>query len=255
MGKVRLYIEMIAYNAGPLITAAIESTYPYAEQIIVVDGSAYGPSTDETAFRAKSFGGKVLYISGTFADQDGVWDEKSQRKVALAAQPLSVENWSLAQDADEVWKPDDLERLIGHLESAPLDDCYCAFRTTHFWKDPFHVITGEFWKKCRPQMVSRLGPANPAIDLDLRPYFEDVNFYHYGPAMPMERLIWRAREYFRRGDYKALGFKTWEEFLDYHQGYGWLGMENSPGTQITPFTGTHPGPVRKISQEVWGVDL
>ena len=83
----RLSVGMIAYNASPVIEAAIRSSVNYVDEVIVIDGSELGPSTDDTKALAESVSRKVKVVPGTFAKADGGWDEQAQRQYYLTEMP------------------------------------------------------------------------------------------------------------------------------------------------------------------------
>lgn len=261
---MKIFVEMITYNGMPLLEAAIKSTLPYVDKIVVVDGSAYGPSTDDTAALIKSLP-KVTYIAGTYQREDGRWDEAAQRRAALDTMERSENNWLLYQDADEVWDEENILRLISHLEAQPQEVCYCTYRWLNFWLTPHQTIRGGCFEVRRPDMVNRLAIVNRTPWSALRTDFPDVCFHHYSHAMPKSRCDWRVKEYFARGDYQrhiALGLlpdtelpaDAWEKFKAWHDEH-WYNNPIMPDIVIEPFTGKHHPEIVRLSKLIWGEQL
>jgi len=254
---MKLYIGMCAFNSGPIIEAAIRSTYAYAEQIIVVDGSAFGPSTDETAKIAQNIGPKVRLVQGTFkitsSSEDahrmplGAWAESDSRKAYKELLPFGCDNWVLIQDSDEVWDDENMERLLKYIEVA--DSMTWAFTTSmfHFWIDAKHIRTGGIFNAHRPLGVNRIIPEQSDFK---RIPLDDVKFYHYGHALSTERKRFKVRQYLERGDYIPMGYGI-DEWDRFYREY-WTPWEtdfNIPG--VVPFTGEHPSEVCKIMDKIW----
>jgi glycosyltransferase involved in cell wall biosynthesis len=255
---MNIFLGMISYNAGALIEAAISSVYDHVDKIILVDGSAFGPSTDETVAIAKSCGPKVFAVLGTFAVQPGqvsqfpvgAWDEQAQRGVYHQLFPQDVDNWLLYMDADEVFDEENIKRLIGYLRNAPRDVHSYTYNRLHFVHDLHHVMAGKHWTDHRPSGVFRLWSALP--DSKERVPLDDVMLFHYGLVLPSEeRLEFRVRQYFTRGEYKGYG-QTEEEWLRFWKAHG---NDNHPAGSLPPdavlFTGEHPAPIKKLGKKIW----
>jgi len=250
---LKISVEMIAYNAGPLIEAAIKSTYDYVDEIIVVDGSQYGPSTDDTLMRATSCGPKVKALIGKFGNK--FWDEASQRRCAENQMEQGPDNWILYQDADEVWFPDYILRLREHLEKAPPEVINFSVRAIHFFLDPLHVITGPDWEKWRPDMVRRNSPGSDPHGL--RMHLDDVSYHHYGPALPKSRRTFRLKQYCLRGDYVEAGFghEDYERLVKHHddcENTIWMDREK---TRVLLWAGPYHPDVVRLSELIWGIQL
>jgi len=243
---------MVAYNASPLIEAAIKSTYDYVDKIIVIDGSAYGQSIDNTAELALSVGEKVEVIRGKFSKPDGSWDELAQRRVFMDVAERGDDSWTIVQDSDEVYSKDNIERLIGHIKSATKEDRVFQHRYIHFWGDINHVIIGGVWGEPAHIGVFRLTKkmmmtSNVAVgeNNDERiggRVLDDVVCHHYGHAMKFDRRRFKVQEYFKMGlffdhsKYDGNENEKLNKFLD-----EWKSEEyEAPLPNIRPYSGTHP---------------
>jgi len=208
---MRVTVGMIAYNASPVIGAAIRSTYPYVDDIIVVDGSAQGPSTDDTVTMAKSIGSRVSVVSGVFAKPDGSWDERRQRQTYLDLMGRSEERWGLAQDADEVYDKENILKLIESMDNAKSDIDIISHRFIHFWRNLNQIVTGSQWSMARMESCAfRLTEGIKIVNNNTMAGFrhgwpgcwshrDDIFVYHYGHALSYERCLFRVREYFLAG--------------------------------------------------------
>ena len=251
----RLFIGMPAFNAGPIIEAAIKSTYRYAEKIFVVDGSRFGPSTDDTAKIALGCGKKVVLSQGTFKiypgspDSDrmpvGAWDEAAQRAVYKGQVEPGEDCWTLLQDADEVWDDENMEKLMAYISGALPTTWAFLMRAVHFWNGPWFTRKGGGFDKFRRFGVYRnteIVPGQEEVELP------DVFFWHYGHALHPERKLFKAIEYLERGDYKDVRFEPheWQRFL---REYWNVFLSKKEG--VEPFTGRHPVEVEKILDKIW----
>lgn len=103
-------VIMPAYNAEKWVAEAIESvlrqTYPYFELIVVDDGSSDGTGGVIESFKDE----RVVYIH--HSKNLGVAEA---RNTALKA---ARGKWGTLIDADDVWLPERLEKLLEILESA-----------------------------------------------------------------------------------------------------------------------------------------
>lgn len=232
---MKIYVETTAYNEEYLIGASLKSVYDFVDEIIVVDGSAYGPSTDRTAERALAVGEKVKLFKGTFtlpiARPDGstylAWGERDQRQACLDKMEKSFDNWCIAHDADEIFDPRYLQRLVEHIRNNTANPhimsfSYCGvafyrdFKAPRVSKNPlncraFRLIPGV---ACiRKSSFGIPGKSNwktsPSPE---RTVLDDVFFYHFHDFDPYERRLLKARYMVERGGSQAYGagYKPWE---------------------------------------------
>lgn len=248
---------MLAYNSGPVIEAAIKSTYPFVDEIIVVDGSAYGPSTDGTAERALSVGPKVKVVSGTYVQKNGSWDEQAQRQAYLDRMERGQDQWGLLQDSDEVYGREQILTLLGYILSASEETLLFSHGFVHFWRNLHQVMTGGAWSLHRDVCAFRLTPLlqttgvvtiGEGIRDDLchseaprRIILRGVFSYHYGHALPYERLEFKVKEYFLAGYYSDRPHQTLERFLrEYKERF------YRPDPNILSYTGPQPEEIKPL---------
>jgi len=226
---MRVFVGVIAYNEELFIEASLKSIYGYAEKIIVIDGSPKGPSTDQTRNIALSVGPKVIVVSGAFPNK------RTQRQAYLNMMPKSTErNWCILHDADEVWRGDNIEKLINYMEAAEEKTMAFGYRPVNFYKDCWHVIKGGAWNQPRRVSTFRLLPGVKQINHDrvglgskgdwefknppIRITLDDVRFHHYGYASPFKKILEKVQYYFERDGRIRTGTKygpaDWEKYRD-----------------------------------------
>jgi len=111
----------------------LKNISPYVDEIVAVDGSVLGPSTDSTADILKSFDSKVKYKAGKFISPDGGWDISTQRNTAIT---MATGDILLFLSADMFFV--DLGRWREVIDGQ--DDYKLFFcSTVEFWQDTSHV--------------------------------------------------------------------------------------------------------------------
>jgi glycosyltransferase involved in cell wall biosynthesis len=128
-----------AYNAGRFIAQAIRSvlsqTRPPREVIVVDDGS-----TDDTAAVVKAFGSRVRYFHQSNARQAAARNSGVRRAGAEVLAFL---------DADDVWRPDKLERQLTILEArADVGLVSCSLREIDAHGRPGRLHTAKTRGRC-----------------------------------------------------------------------------------------------------------
>lgn len=82
MNKISVIIPV--YNEELFLESCIKNIYDFVDEIIVIDGSEHGESTDNTESIIKSFGNKIIYIHGKYSTQTGGWDSNEQKNCGIA---------------------------------------------------------------------------------------------------------------------------------------------------------------------------
>jgi glycosyltransferase involved in cell wall biosynthesis len=102
-------VIMAAYNAaayiGEAISSVLEHTPSTVRLIIVNDGS-----TDSTAARARMFGARVTVIE---QENQGIYSAQNRGIIE------SQSEWLTFLDADDLWTPDYLPKLMGAFRADP----------------------------------------------------------------------------------------------------------------------------------------
>jgi len=212
--RVMIYVGMIAYNEELFIGASLKSIYDYVDKIIVIDGSAWGPSTDKTAEIARSVGSKVEVVSGTYK-REGGRHKILQRQAYIDKMEKGKDNWCILHDADEVFFKEQIKNLVGHIHTASPHTMLFHYPWVHFWKDCWHTIAGGNWSDPRAVGTFRLVDGVRMYDHNgigvkddwrlagspIHVGLGDVFFYHYGHASTYEKAEFKAKYYVNRGDF------------------------------------------------------
>lgn len=158
VGAPKMTFGMIVLNGEPFIGYNLRALYPYAHQIIVVEGAvpdaksvatANGHSLDSTIetlrrFKAEEdFENKVTIV--TAEDEgypNGFWPgEKHEMSQAYAKRATGNYLWQV--DCDEYYLPKDLQGIINLLKEDP-DIQAISFIVKTFWGSPDYLVDGYF---------------------------------------------------------------------------------------------------------------
>ncbi len=127
-------IVMPVYNEARLLPTHLWLASPHVDEIILVDGSPFGPSTDETAEIASQYP-NVKRIEGTFEQpwRKGAWDKQGQLRAGVEAASGDV---IIITSTDTVYS--DYGMLAETLRSSPDGKVwYCPL--TEFFLDTDHI--------------------------------------------------------------------------------------------------------------------
>jgi len=141
--SVKISFGMIVFNGDYILKQNLESLYPFAHQIVITEGpvkhyiqNGYTTSTDDTVSIIKSFPDpekKITLIQGQ-------WPEKDEMCNAYAQHLTGDYVWHI--DADEIYKKEDMEKVIKYLTDHQ-NDCYSmAFKFRSFYGGFERFISG-----------------------------------------------------------------------------------------------------------------
>lgn len=276
---MKVYVGIIAYNEADFIEASIRSVYDYVDQIIVVDGSFWGPSKDNTVNIANSIGPKVSVISGIWRNK-GTDHKMIQRQTYLSRMPKNSQDWCILHDADEAWDAENLIRLIKYMENADPKTVLFSYQWLHIFGDCWHYISGGSWDKPRRVGAFRLIPgvcqfnhhivgihkygkrSDSRQPRKIGPFGEwtklgpprhiilkDVTFLHYGQAQKKEKMEFRSWYYFSRDKKFRHGSETWEEYKKRKFDPEWeVRMQQQ---NVMSYDGPHPKAIQPLIGTYW----
>ena len=151
----RITYGMIVLNGEPFISYNLQSLYPFAHQIIVVEGatpSAAGVATkdghskDNTLNALRQFKNNedyddklVIVTAETEGYSDGFWSEKDEMSQAYAKRATGNYLWQI--DSDEFYKPNDISSILNMLKKDP-SISEVSFRTLTFWGGLKYKVDG-----------------------------------------------------------------------------------------------------------------
>ena len=168
MISVKISFGIIVLNGEPFTRYNLRSIYPWAHQIIVVEGActsakfvsdSKGHSRDSTLdvlrrFQADEDHEKKLIII-TAEDEghpDGFWPgEKDEMSKAYAKRATGNFLWQV--DVDEFYHENDMVEIIRYLEHSSDTLSFPAF---HFWGGIEFIEDGEFMRVHKGREVNRI---------------------------------------------------------------------------------------------------
>ena len=159
--RPRVTFGIIVLNGEPFTANTIRSLYPYAHEIIVVEGAAPGAiniatrdghSRDGTLDVLRRFVAKedpehkvTIVTAEDDGHPDGFWPgEKHEQSQAYARRATG--GWLWQVDIDEFYLDDDMERVLERLGSTPRVDAM-TFRQITFWGGLGYVADGWYLRR------------------------------------------------------------------------------------------------------------
>lgn len=157
MSQPRVTFGIIALNAQPLLAYNLRALYPFAHQIIVVEGAVQtgaslarpdGHSQDGTWEQLQRFQreedpqDKLILVSA--ADEGyphGFWPEKNEMSQAYARRATG--DWLWQVDSDEFYHPDDIKGVLELLQADPQITAI-SFPYIEFFGGWDYLITGKW---------------------------------------------------------------------------------------------------------------
>ena len=154
----KITFGIIALNAQPFLEVNLKALYPFAHQIIVVEGATKaaaslanpdGHSKDDTLKAVRDFQKKhdplnkvQLIVASDEGYSDGFWPEKEEMSQAYAKRAKG--DWLWQVDSDEFYFEKDMKSVISLLESnqAPSG---ISFPFIEFWGGFDYLITGKWY--------------------------------------------------------------------------------------------------------------
>jgi len=151
---------MIVLNGEPFTRYALRALYPFAHQIIAVEGATHlavasaspdGHSTDDTLSVLRAFrdtedpeGKLVIVTAEDEGHPNGFWPgEKNEMSQAYARRATG--DWLWQVDSDEFYRAEDLQRVCGLLSSDDTITTVSFFQRT-FWGSPEFHVDGPFMR-------------------------------------------------------------------------------------------------------------
>lgn len=222
---------MIVLNGLPFLPYNLRAIYPFAKQIIVVEGAvkaaagladAQGHSLDGTLDELRRFKveedpqGKLEIIT-----RQGYWSEKDEQSQAYAARATGDYLWQV--DVDEFYQPQDMTAVLRYLRDNPAITML-TFPHLLFWGAPEYVVRG--WYLMREQAYIRrvfkwgrgyhYAAHRPPLVLDahgrdlarLRPggglefLRQGIYMYHYSLLFPVQ--VERKSRYYQQAAWSPL---------------------------------------------------
>jgi len=273
--SVRITFGMIVLNGEPFIRYNLRSIYPWAHQIIVVEGAckaassvsdATGHSKDSTLevlrrFQVEEDFDKKLIIV-TAEDEghsDGFWPgEKHEMSQAYANRTTGNYLWQV--DVDEFYREEDMTSIIALLESGVTQ---ISFPFLQFWGGIGFKENGEFlsvhfknvnrifawgtgyrYTTHRPPTVVD----GDGIDLHKKKWVRSTEMaakkifmYHYCMLLPKQ--VYEKCSYYSRVDWAAFEtMEKWAEtvYFSFRAPFSVCNVLHIPLSWLEEYSGPHP---------------
>jgi hypothetical protein len=201
---MKIAFGIIVFNGNYVLKEALESIYPYANQILIAEGpvqfwqeEGYTTSTDGTNEVLDNFPdpeNKIKIVHSQYSEKD--------EQCNAYMQFLEEDNdyiWNL--DCDEVFKPQDIETIMGLLERERYTSV--GFKSISFYGGFDRYLTGfeegaefirirkiypgSYWSTHRPPTVThRINDPWPEKHLNFNHLAANygVRMYHYSYVFP-----------------------------------------------------------------------
>lgn len=207
---MKISMLLPVYNEGLLLSYSLQATLPYVDEAIIINGSQWGPSTDETKHiidtYISQYGKKIKYYEGTFVKEDGSWDETAQRNKGLSK---VTGDFLMPHCGDMIYDEADIIKMREAVDKFPDKKIYHCF-FLEFFCDTNHI---RLYRDARHFAswfpVPVIGDI-PVLSMSLNPYYENgpqlrINEddlipsdfvyvhnavrYHYGWVKPFEAQV------------------------------------------------------------------
>ena len=201
---MKITFGMIVFNGDQVLEEAIASVYPYAHQILVAEGpvgywqgQGYATSMDNTNDILDNFPDpdkKIKIVHSRYLEKD---DQCNAYMEFLDDETDYI--WNL--DCDEVFKPEDIEKVINLLETerytsvgfkslsfyGGFDRYLTGFEENAEFMRIRKVYPGSYWQTHRPPTIAhKINDPWPEKHLDFNKLADEhgVRMYHYSYVFP-----------------------------------------------------------------------
>ena len=150
----RITFGIIVFNGEPFTRYCLRSLYPFAHEIIVVEGACPGASnlatedghstddTLETLFRFKAEEDPANKVQVVL--RDGLWSEKDEQSLAYAERATGDYLWQV--DIDEFYQPEDMRLILERLKQHPRPTAL-SFQQICFWGGFDYTVDGWYQRR------------------------------------------------------------------------------------------------------------
>lgn len=269
----------IVLNGEPFTRYCLRGLYPFAHEIVVVEGACEdasaiatpdGHSTDATLQSLHRFKkeedpeGKVTIIR-----REGFWPEKDEQSRAYAERATGDYLWQV--DIDEFYKAEDMKTVLNMLRDDPKITA-ASFRQITFWGGFDYVTDGWYhqrgagiyhrlfkWAEGYRYVTHRLPTVADNEGRNLRTIRwldattlarKDIFLYHYALVFP-KQVFDKCAYYSRKWPKRFGAAREWAEqsFLRLDNPYRPHNVYQFP-SWIERFQGTHPDVIRRLIHDI-----
>ena len=286
-GNPRITFGMIVLNGEPFISYNLRSLYPFAHQIVVVEGACPaaacvatpdGHSTDTTLETIRAFkreedpDGKVILVTAEEEGHpNGFWPgEKHEQSQAYAKRATGEWLWQV--DVDEFYTRGAVEQILAFLEKHP-DTTSVYLSQVTFWGgleyacDSWYLRRGlgiecprifrwgegYSYASHRPPTVKNADGNNVSVQVRVggsQMRRADVYFFHYSLMFPVQ--VRQKGEYYRNAPHaKREKWDRWmaDSFFTLRKPYHVHNMYEYP-SWLCRFKGEHPAQVIQMMTDI-----
>ena len=160
-GFPKVTFGIIVLNGEPFTRYCLRSLYPFAHEIIVVEGghenaldvsTPDGHSTDQTLEVLQRFKAEedpedkvqIVVRDGPWPQKDEFGNSKTPQSRAYAERATGDYLWQV--DIDEFYRPEDMTRVLGMLQADPKITAV-SFNVRPFWGGYGYVSDGWYWRR------------------------------------------------------------------------------------------------------------
>ena len=279
----RITFGIIVLNGEPFIRYTLQALYPYAHEIIVVEGAAPGAKNIATAtghsrdttlqtlhqFKAEADPEDKLVI----VTRDGFWTEKDEMSQAYAERASGDYLWQV--DVDEFYQPADMQAVIQMLKEQPSITAV-SFKTMTFWGAPQYVVDSWYLRRGaavyhrlfkwgqgytyvthRPPTVTNQAGQNLREGHWLRAEALEkagIRMYHYSLLLPKQ--VREKCDYYSHADWvKGQDALEWanQAYLSLKRPYHLHNVDEYPGC-LYRYAGSHPPEALRMWRDITAKD-
>ncbi|MCA9952589.1 MAG: glycosyltransferase family 2 protein [Anaerolineales bacterium] len=279
----RITFGIILLNGRPFIRYNLRALYPFAHQIIVVEGAAPGAVENATP-DGHSLDGSLAELFRFKAEEDpegkleivtrdGFWSEKDEMSQAYAQRAAGDYLWQV--DIDEFYQPQDMQTILAKLHADPAITAV-YFKQISFWGGFDYVTDGWYLQQPQdagPGIIPRVFKWQPDyLYADHRPVtildgngrdicqihplngrelaLEGIFMYHYSLLFPKQ--VAEKSAYYAQAEWaKRAGSERWaqEVFGELKRPYRVHNVYQYP-SWLERFSGQHPPQIEAMRQDI-----
>ena len=277
--SLRITFGIIVLNGEPFLRYTLRALYPFAHEIIVVEGAvpgarniatADGHSLDSTITTLRDFkthedpDDKLQIVT-----REGFWTEKDEMSQAYAEQASGDYLWQV--DVDEFYQPADMRAVLDMLWADPSITAV-SFKTMTFWGAPDYRVESWYlrrgaavyhrlfkWGAAYRYVTHRPPTVVDARGQDLRDGHwlraealeaRGIFMYHYSLLLPKQVLEKSA--YYSRAEWaKRQNALEWAQdaYMSLRRPYHLHNVDDYPGC-LYRYYGAHPPQVLKMWRDI-----
>jgi hypothetical protein len=276
---VRVTFGIIVLNGEPFTRYCLRALYPFAHEIIVVEGAVEAAAGIATKNGHSTDG--TLETLHTFKDtedpdnklqivvRDGAWSEKDSQSQAYAERATGNYLWQV--DIDEFYRPEDMDTVLDMLSQDP-EIAGMSFKQLAFWGGFDYVTDGWYlrrggnifhrlfrWEPGSSYVTHRPPTVHDSSGRDVRQLKyvsghqmarRGVLLYHYGLVFPKQVLD--KCEYYDRASWVGRNqYRAWAEdnFLRLEHPFRVHNVYDHP-SWLERFSGSHPPQIEAMRRDL-----